>query len=475
MLNKQIYTELGKLPPQAVEIEELLLGCLLIEPNRWNDINQIVTIESFYKDIHSIIYKAINELMSENKKCDLVLVTEQLRKNDELDIIGGALYITKLTNRIGSAANIIEYAVIIKDNFIKREFIRISTEIQNIAYDSSIDISELIEFSESSIFKINNEFITNEAEHIKYILQGNVIEIETALYSEDHLLGITSGYSKLDRITNGWQKSDLIIIAARPSMGKTAFMLSFAKSAALNNKNVGIFSLEMSKNQLTNRLLSSEIGITPMILKSGRFDKNKIDEVIVKSNKLSKLNIYIDDTPGLSIVMLSSRAKKIVMKYKIDIVFIDYLQLMSGSGKSKGNREQEISEISRKLKELAKVLNIPIIALSQLNRSVEMRGGMKRPQLSDLRESGSIEQDADLVAFIHRPEKYQIMEYEDGLPTKNTTEIILAKHRNGAIGSVIMYNNESMTRITDFEEQQKYYDADLFIEPNIKFEDEEAF
>lgn len=466
---KPQFADFGKMPPQVLEMEELLLGCLLLESDRYYEIIEFIDSESFYKDAHQKIFVSIEKLIQNEVRCDIALATEQLRKDNVLDEIGGPYYITTLTGRIASAANIQEYALHIRDCFIKRELIRVSTDICNKAYDTTEDTNEVVEFAETSIFNITNKSAGGKATHIKDILQECQEGILKAYESDEKIIGIPTGSQKLDRLTNGWQEPDLIIIAARPSMGKTAVMLFHVVAAALSGINVLIFSLEMSKKQLVNRLISKDSDVSPMVLSSGRFNENKLDDIDAAIKSLEILGIYIDDTAGISITDLKARSRKAKQKHDIGLICVDYLQLMAGSKNNKGNREGEVSEISRGLKMNSKNLEIPTIALSQLNRSVESRAGDKRPQLSDLRESGAIEQDADLVMFIHRPEKYGILEDENMESTEGMTELILSKHRNGSIGDIKIYNNECMTQFRDdkIESMNTFED---FTEPNRNFD-----
>jgi len=327
---------------------------------------------------------------------------------EQLDDVGGHFYITTLTSKVASAAHIEYHARIIAQKYIQRELIRVSSEIQTKAYDDSMDVNDLIDFSESELFKVAEGNIKKETTKINVLIQEAISQIEEASKREDGLSGVPSGYTKLDRVTSGWQKSDLVIIAARPSMGKTAFVLSMAKNIAVDhNRSVALFSLEMSSVQLVNRLIVSETELPSDKIRNGRLEPFEWEQLEYRIKKLVEAPIYIDDTPAISVFELRAKCRRLMSQQKIDIIIIDYLQLMTGgSGDGKGNREQEVSLISRSLKSIAKELNVPIIALSQLNRSVELRSGTKRPQLSDLRESGAIEQDADMVLFIHRPEKY---------------------------------------------------------------------
>ena len=445
--------EFGKLPPQAPELEEIVLGAIMLEKEAVITVIDILKPESFYNEAHQKIYKSIVDLSTEEKPIDILTVTEELRKRNQLEEVGGAFYITQLTGRVASAAHIEFHARIIAQKYIQRELIRISTEIQNRAFDDSIDVDDLLDYSENALFQVAEGNIKKDTVKIKGLVSEAIHQIEVASKREDHLSGVPSGYTKLDRMTSGWQKSDLVIIAARPSMGKTAFILSMTRNMAIEHKRpVAIFSLEMASLQLVNRLIVSETELPSDKIRNGRLQDYEWEQLDYKIKDLVEAPIFIDDTPAISIFELRAKCRRLKMKYDIQVVIIDYLQLMTASADLKGNREQEVSMISRALKGIAKELDIPVIALSQLNRSVEVRSGSKRPQLSDLRESGAIEQDADMVLFIHRPEKYGITEDEEGNSTIGLAEIILAKHRNGPIGDVTLRFRDEFAKFVDLEE-----------------------
>lgn len=463
----------GKIPPQNIDFEEAILGGLLLESNAINDVVDILSPESFYKDSNQRVYCAIFELYKSNKPIDILTVSEYLRSSGELDLIGGYFYLSNLTSNIGSAAHIEFHARTIQEKFIKRELIRVSTEIQNRAFDDSIDIDDLIDFSEKEMFKIVHGSIKKDFKTLAEVGKIELQEIEKIYKSQVEFTGVPSGFPSIDKYTSGWQLSDLIIIAARPSMGKTAFMLSMARMIAMDYKmNLAIFSLEMSAGQLWRRITSDLTGIENGKLRSKYLTPQDWNSMESAQAKIEKSNIYVDDTAGISLVELRAKARKLKTTYDIDILFIDYLQLMQGAKESKGNRESQVSEISRGLKILCRELNIPIICLSQLNRSVETRGGDKRPQLSDLRESGAIEQDADVVIFIHRPEYYGILEYEDGTITANNVETLIKKHRNGALADVILKRKTNFSRIFDPTEQDI---TDVGTITDIEIKPNEAF
>lgn len=444
--------DIGKIPPQAVELEEAVLGACMLERDAVIEILDILEPKSFYKEEHQKIFEAIADLSTHGKAVDLLTVTEELRKRKELEEVGGPVYITQLTSRVASAAHVEFHARIIQQKFIQRELIRVSTEIQNRSYDESIDVNDLLDFSEGELFNIAQGNIKKEAAKMNVLVKDAINLIVEASKREDGLSGVPSGFTKLDRITSGWQPSDLVIIAARPSMGKTAFVLSMARNMAVeHNKSVAFFSLEMSSVQLVNRLIVAESEISSDKIRNGNLTEEEWQRMEYRVKRLEEASIFIDDTPGISIFELRAKCRRLVRSEKIDIVIIDYLQLMTGTPETKGNREQEVSTISRALKGIAKELNVPVVALSQLNRSVEIRTGTKRPQLSDLRESGAIEQDADMVLFIHRPEKYGFLEDEQGNSLKGLAEIILAKHRNGALGDVHLKFQGEYAKFTELQ------------------------
>lgn len=450
---EQINAQYGKLPPQAIEVEEAVLGALMLERDAYVTVADFIDTKSFYKEEHQKIFDAIKKLSTNEKPVDLLMVTQELKDRDQLEEIGGPAYITQLTRRVASAAHIEFHARIIAQKFIQRELIRVSTEIQTKSYDDTLDVDDLIDFSESSLFQIAQGNIKKETVPIKPILNQAILQIEKAKNQKEGLSGIPSGFTALDRITSGWQKTDLIIVAARPSMGKTAFVLSMAREMAVtHNKSVALFSLEMSSIQLVTRLIAAETELGSQKLKSGRLEDWEWEHLNRKISSLDKAPIFIDDTPALSIFEFRAKCRRLKMQFDIEVVIVDYLQLMTAGADNRGSREQEVSTISRSLKAIAKELDIPILALSQLNRSVESREG-KRPQLSDLRESGAIEQDADLVLFIHRPEYYGITEDDSGNSLLGVAEIIIAKHRNGATGDIHLSFKKELAKFSDMENQ----------------------
>jgi replicative DNA helicase len=429
--------ELGKVPPQALDLEEAVLGAMMLEKSAVNDAIDILKPESFYKEGNQKIFAAILELFANSEAIDLLTVTNQLKKKGELDLVGGPFYVSQLTSRVGSTAHVEYHARIIAQKFIQRELIRISSDLIKMAYDETTDVFELMNKAESDLFSVAEGNIKKSYDTMQSVLAQAIEEIEKASQNQDGVSGVPSGFTELDRLTAGWQKSDMIVLAARPGMGKTAFVLSMARNTAVDfNQGVAVFSLEMASVQLVNRLIASETGISSEKIRKGDLSPAEYEQLHTRIGKLADAPIFIDDTPGLSVFELRAKCRRLKMQHDIKLVIIDYLQLMTaGTGKG-GNREQEISTISRSIKEIAKEINVPIIALSQLSRSVETRGGDKKPMLSDLRESGAIEQDADIVSFIYRPEYYGLMEDENGNSTAGTGEIIIAKHRNGSLDSV---------------------------------------
>lgn len=457
----KINMEYGRMPPQAVELEQAVLGAIMIEKDAVIAVLDILSPDSFYKENHKKIYKAIVKISMAEKPIDILTVTEELKNQGELEEVGGAGYITGLTSRVASAAHLGFHARIVAQKFIQRELIRVSTDIQTKAYDESLDVDELLDFSEQQLFEIAEGNIKKEISAIKPLIGQAIAHMQEASKRKDDLSGVPSGFTVLDRITSGWQPSDLVIIAARPSMGKTAFVLSMARNMAVNhNQAVAIFSLEMASLQLVNRLLVAETELPSDRIRNGRLEKWEWQQLDYKIKSLVEAPIFIDDTPAISVFELRAKCRRLKNLHDVKIIIIDYLQLMTGPPETKGNREQEVSTISRSLKGIAKELNVPILALSQLNRSVETRTGSKRPQLSDLRESGAIEQDADLVLFIHRPEKYGMDMDNEGNSLRGLAEIIIAKHRNGAIGDVNLKFRDEFAKFSDIEEVKAVHEGE---------------
>ncbi|WP_035846345.1 replicative DNA helicase [Crocinitomix catalasitica] len=462
-------SEIGKLPPQAIDLEEAVLGAMLLEKNAVNDAIDILQPESFYKAEHQKIFSAILELFASSESIDILSVSEKLRKKGELQFVGGPGFIAQLTNRIASAAHIEYHARLISEKFILRSLIEVSSDVIKNAYDETQDVFNVLNEAEEGLFKIAEGNLKKSYSKVNDLVQEAMEEIEKASLNTDGVSGVPSGFTDLDRLTSGWQKSDMIVLAARPGMGKTAFVLSMAKNTAVQfGQGVAVFSLEMSSVQLVKRLMAMETGISSEKLRKGFTSQADWDQLHSRINALAEAPIFIDDTPALSIFELRAKCRRMKMQHDIQLVIIDYLQLMTAGSKG-GNREQEISTISRSIKEIAKELSIPIIALSQLSRSVETRGGDKRPMLSDLRESGAIEQDADMVMFIYRPEYYGLVEDENGMPTEGIGEIIVAKHRNGSLDSVRLRFIKQLTKFDNLDS----FDADDHssgFSPNKEFE-----
>ena len=450
----QQLVEHGKVPPQALDLEEAVLGALMLEKDAVSAVIDILTPKVFYKDAHQRIFSAISRLFGKSDPIDILTVTNELKSTGELEMVGGPYYITMLTSRIASAANVEYHARIIQQKHIQRDLIHISSEIIKDAYEDTTDVFSLLDKAEQNLFSVSETNLRRNFEDMPSLVRQAIEDIESAKDSDTHFRGVPSGFSDLDRITSGWQKSDLVILAARPSMGKTALALSMARNMSVDfKKPMAFFSLEMSAIQLVTRLISSESEIVSGKLKSGNLADHEWEQLNAKIRNLSEAKIFIDDTPALSIFELRAKCRRLKQQHNIEMVFIDYLQLMTAGGENKGNREQEISQISRSLKALAKELDVPVLALSQLSRAVETRpGSSKRPILSDLRESGAIEQDADLVLFIYRPEYYKIDQFEDGSSTAGVTEVIIAKHRNGAVGDVKLKFVDKFARFEDYNQ-----------------------
>jgi len=448
--------EQGKLPPQAVDLEEAVLGAMLIDKKGVDDVIDILHPDVFYKPSHQYIYQAIFHLFNASEPIDLLTVSNQLRKQSQLDAAGGDYYLINLTQKVSSSAHVEFHARIILQKYIQRQLISISSEIIKSSYDETTDVFDLLDEAEAKLFDITQGNLKKSSEAAENLVSQALKKIEE-ISNKEGMSGVPTGFTKVDNLTSGWQPSDLVILAARPGMGKTAFVMSMAKNMAIEfNIPVAIFSLEMSSVQLITRMISSETGISSEKLRKGNLEAFEWEILNRKVKNLSEAPVYIDDTPSLSIFDLRAKARRLVSQHDVKIVVIDYLQLMTvgNTGKGSGNREQEISMISRNLKALAKELNIPVIALSQLSRAVETRGGSKRPLLSDLRESGAIEQDADIVSFIYRPEYYGMTEWDDDerTPCEGQAEFIIAKHRNGGLDNIRLKFVGKLAKFANLEE-----------------------
>ena len=450
-----VVPDMGRLQPQARELEEAVLGALMLEKDAYSIVSEILKPESFYEKAHEKIYAAIVDLAISQRPVDMLTVTEQLKKRGELEEVGGPFYISQLTSKVASSAHIEYHARIIAQKYLARELISFTAMIQGKAFDESIDVEDLMQEAEGKLFEISQRNVKKDVTQINPVIKEAMVMLEKAANQKEGLSGLRTGFEGLDKMTSGWQNSDLIIIAARPAMGKTAFVLSMAKNIAVDYRNpVALFSLEMSNVQLVNRLITNVCEIPSEKIKSGQLANYEWQQLDYKLKDLLDAPLYVDDTPSLSVFELRTKARRLVREHGVKIIIIDYLQLMNASGMAFGSRQEEVSTISRSLKGLAKELNIPIVALSQLNRGVESREGIdgKRPQLSDLRESGAIEQDADMVCFIHRPEYYKIYQDDRGNDLRGMAEIVIAKHRNGAVGEVLLRFKGEFTRFSNPED-----------------------
>ncbi|MDR1006350.1 MAG: replicative DNA helicase [Bacteroidales bacterium] len=445
----QAFALNGKIPPQAIEIEESVLGALLLDQDALANVIDVIKPEYFYLDEHKLIFVAIYALFQENKPIDILTVVEKMKRLGTLETAGGAYKLASLTNRVTSAAHIEAYARILSEKFIQRELIRLSTETITEAYDDTTDVLALLDKTESSFLEINDSNFNSGYKELPILWNETIKEIEELKQNENSTTGISSGYMDLDRQLGGFQKGTLIILAARPSMGKTSLALNIARNVAVDfKKPVAIFSLEMSGTELMKRLISSEAEISATkFTRADQLEYHEIEQLKIKSEPLFNAPVFIDDTPSLTIFELRAKCRRLKQKHNIEMVFIDYLQLMSGGDiRGAGNREQEISAISRQLKGLSKELSIPIFALAQLSRAVETRGGAKEPILSDLRESGAIEQDADIVMFIYRPDYYGLTEPDSFGETIGMADVIIGKHRAGATGKVRLRFRKEITK-----------------------------
>ena len=454
--HQPLYDNGGRLQPKDKDLEEAVLGAIMLEKDAYTIVCDILKPASFYEPANQKIYDAIQTLGAAQQPIDMLTVTEQLRLNGTLEEVGGPVFIAELTSRVASAAHVEYHARIVAQKFLARELISFASNIESKAFDESNDVDDLLQEAEGKLFEISQRNVKKDVTQIDPIIKQAIDQIQAAANRESGLSGLESGYHDLDKTTSGWQRSDLIIIAARPAMGKTAFVLSMAKNMAVNyNTPVAIFSLEMSNIQLVNRLICNTCDLEADKIKSGQLNSREWDQLMSRIKHLYSAPLFIDDTASLSIFELRTKARRLVREHDVQMIIIDYLQLMNASGIRFGSREQEVSMISRSLKQLAKELNIPIVALSQLNRSVESRTDDKRPQLSDLRESGAIEQDADIVCFIHRPEYYLHSDTDgEGRDIRNLAQFIIAKHRNGQVKDIILRFKGKFARFENWEDEE---------------------
>lgn len=435
-----------RVPPQNIEAEQSVLGAMLLEKEAIVKVEEILLPQDFYREAHKIIYKTILKLAEKNEAADLVTVTESLRREGKLEDIGGITYITYLANAVPTAANVIYHARIIEEKSLLRKLVSAATEIAGMGYEANDEISTILDTAEKKVMSIGQRRMGQDFAPIKEVVHDAFGRIEKLYETRGGITGLATGFKDFDRLTAGLQPSDLILLAARPSMGKTALALNMAQHIAVREKKaVAVFSLEMSKEQLVQRMLCAEAPIDSQRLRIGELEDNDWRKLVGAADRLSQSNIFIDDTPGITVMEMRAKARRLKREYDIQLLVVDYLQLMQGSTSSSRNenRQQEISEISRSLKALARELDIPVVALSQLSRGVEARQ-IKRPMLSDLRESGSLEQDADIVAFLYR-EDY----YNPETEKKNITEFIVAKHRNGPVDTVQLFFHKNFTRFQD--------------------------
>lgn len=446
-----------RVPPQNIEAEQAVLGAMLIDKEAIAKATEVLSADDFYREAHRVIFSAMLELYNKNEAVDMVTVTEILKRDNKLEDIGGIAYITSLANVVLTAANVKYHAEIVAEKSVLRQLVRVSTEIAAMGYEANDDVGTLLDTAESRILEISNRKKKADFTPINDILMDSVQSIESLLQNKGGLTGLPAGFADLDKLTSGLHPSDFIILAARPSMGKTALALNIVQNVALRAhkaiggepRSVAFFSLEMSKEQLVNRMLCAEAGIDSQRLRVGEMHDKDWTHLWDACDTMSRAKIYIDDTAGITAMEMRSRARRLKAEHGLDLIVVDYLQLMQGSGKrnNSGDRQQEVSEISRSLKALARELDVPVLALSQLSRSVESRQ-IKRPMLSDLRESGSLEQDADIVAFLYREDYYNP-------ETENKhTELIIAKHRNGPVDTVNLFFQKQFTKFVGFTKRE---------------------
>ena len=438
--------------PQAVEIERVVLGALMVDSDAFSVVSELLKPETFYEPRHQKIYEAIRNMNMDERPVDIMTLNDELSKMGEIDKVGGVDYLMEISSQVASAAHVESHARILAEKYMQRQLIHFAGDIETKAYDSSVDVDELMQQAEGSLFQISQNNMKQDFTQVAPVVKNAVEILQRAASNKGGLTGIPTGYTGMDEITSGWQASDLVIIAGRPAMGKTSFALSIAKNVAVDyGVPIGFFSLEMNNVQLVNRLISNVCEVSGRKILNGQLDPSDWERLDKRIGRLTDAPIYVDDTPGLSVFELRTKARRLVREKGVKIIMIDYLQLMNANGMKFGSRQEEVSTISRSLKGLAKELDIPVLALSQLSRNVENREGLegKRPQLSDLRESGAIEQDADMVLFVHRPEYYHIYQDEKGNDLHGMAQIIIAKHRKGATGDVLLNFRGEFTRFQD--------------------------
>ena len=437
----------AKIPPQSIDAEMSLLGAILIDDDVLADVSETVKPQDFYDKRHQLIFKSMMHLYEQHKPVDLLTLTEELKKTDNFETIGGSTYLTELTNYVPTAAHAASYAEIVAQKAVRRRLIKASGEISELGFDEETPTQEILEKAEAELFNVSDQTIKQDLVSIETILDESFSRIEELHRNKGQLRGIRTGYQDLDNMTAGLQRSDLFILAARPSMGKTTFVTNLAYNVATIAKlPVLFFSLEMSKQQLIDRMLADAAGVDSWNIRTGNLSDNDFAKLSEAMGEMAEAPIYIDDTPGLSILEMRTKARRLAHEGEIGLIIVDYLQLMQATNNHNGNRVQEVSEISRGLKLIARELNVPLIALSQLSRSVESRTP-PIPQLADLRESGSIEQDADIVSFIYRPGYYE----PDNPEVQNITDLIIAKHRNGPVGKVQLYFHPERLRFMSLD------------------------
>lgn len=448
MADKEVVV--GKIPPQNIDAEKSLLGAVLIDEETLADVSEHITEKDFYEKRHAIIYGAMMRLYEKHKPVDLLTLTDELKRKKELDIIGGSTYLTELTNYVPTAAHAEAYAEIIAQKAVRRRLIKASGDISEMSYDEDTSTDELIGKAEAELFSVSDQSLKQDLVSIESILDESFERIEELHRNKGDIRGIKTGYRDLDNMTAGLQRSDLIVLAARPAMGKTTLVTNLAYNVAtIAKQSVLFFSLEMSKEQLVDRMLADASGVDAWNIRTGNLSDEDFTKLSEAMGELSEAPIYIDDTPGMSVLEMRTKARRATHEHPLGLVIIDYLQLMQGSSRENGNRVQEISEISRGLKLIARELNVPVIALSQLSRAVESRNP-QIPQLADLRESGSIEQDADIVMFIYR-EAY----YNPETERENITDLFIAKHRNGPTGKIELYFHPERLRFMSLDRKHE--------------------